>query len=105
MRGIFFRRGQNLAELALIIGIVGLVFIGMEIYVKRGMQGKVKNLADYIISDKQSAEAPNEDAVDRVTETTSGSVLTSEEFEGGGGKLSGTEDSSSTYRPPIDPLN
>ncbi|PIS34258.1 MAG: hypothetical protein COT38_01060 [Candidatus Omnitrophica bacterium CG08_land_8_20_14_0_20_41_16] len=48
------KKGQNLTELALIIGVVGLVFIGMEIYAKRGLQGKVKDLTDNMIGKEQS---------------------------------------------------
>lgn len=44
-----------MTEIALIIGIVGLVFIGMEIYARRGIQGKVKDLADKIIGKEQSS--------------------------------------------------
>ncbi|MCX5698281.1 MAG: hypothetical protein NTX01_01080 [Candidatus Omnitrophica bacterium] len=94
MRGAFFRRGQNLADLALIIGVVGLAFIGMEAYIRRGVQGKVKDLTDYIISDKQSA---GEDAVDSNTSFSLDSTMESKEFKGGGRRLTGNEDSTSTY--------
>lgn len=80
-------------DLALIIGVVGLVFIGMEVYIKRGIQGKVKDLTDYIVSDKQSAG----DAADRTSGFSSSSNMTSEEFKGGGRRVTGTEDSTSTY--------
>jgi hypothetical protein len=52
---LFLRRGQNLTELALVIGVVGLVLVGMEIYFKRGFQGKVKDLTDALISPNQEA--------------------------------------------------
>lgn len=48
-----YTRGQNLTELALVIGIVGLVLLGMQAYVTRGFQGKFKDLTDRIISTKQ----------------------------------------------------
>ena len=97
MRRIFSRRGQNLVDLALIIGVVGLVFIGMEVYIKRSVQGKVKDLTDYIISDKQSAKAPNTTAVDRISTFSLDSTMESKEFKRGGRKLTGTEDSTSIY--------
>lgn len=96
MRGKFFRRGQNLVDLALLIGVVGLVVIGMEAYIRRSVQGKVKDLTDYIISDQQSAG----DAVDRKTVFSLDSKMASEEFKGGGRRLTGNEDSTSTYGPP-----
>lgn len=47
-------RGQNLTEVALIIGIVGLVLIGMQTYFTRGIQGKLKGLTDKMIGTEQS---------------------------------------------------
>ena len=97
MRRAFFRRGQNLADLALIIGVVGLVFIGMETYIRRSVQGKVKNLTDYIISNEQSAEAPDTSAVNSQTSTSSDSTMISIEKTGGGRSLTGNESSTSNY--------
>lgn len=97
MRGAFFCRGQNLVDLALIIAVVGLVFIGMQVYIKRSIQGKVKDLTDYIVSDQQSTD---KDAVDRQTSFSSSSRMESKEFKGGGRSLIGNEDSASTYSQP-----
>ncbi len=94
MRKVFLRKGQSLADLALIIGVVGLVFIGMEVYIKRSVQGKLKDLTDYIVSNKQSAE---EGALARKSTLTLDSAMKSEEFMGGGRRLTGNEDSISTY--------
>ncbi len=94
MRKASFRRGQNLVDLALIIGVVGLVFIGMETYIKRSVQGKLKDLTDYIVSDKQSTE---EGAVNRNSELTLDSTMTEEVFKGGRRKLTGNEDATSIY--------
>ncbi|MDP2928386.1 MAG: hypothetical protein Q8N80_06290 [Candidatus Omnitrophota bacterium] len=94
MRRAFFRRGQNLVDLALIIGVVGLVFVGMNTYIQRSVQGKVKDLTDYIISDKQSTAI---DAVGRQSELTLDTTMKSDEFKGGGRRLTGSEDSISTY--------
>ena len=74
--------------------VVGLVFIGLETYIKRSLQGKVKNLTDYIISDEQ---APAEDAVARKTKLKLDSTMKLEEFQRGGRRLTGVEDSTSTY--------
>jgi len=48
-------RGQNLTEIALVIGIVGLVLIGMEVYARRGIQAKVKDLTDSMIGKEQAS--------------------------------------------------
>jgi hypothetical protein len=100
LRRVFFHRGQNLVDLALIIGVVGLVFIGMEAYIRRSVQRKVKDLADYIISDKQSAE---EDAVARISTFTLDSTMQSKEFQGGGRRFIGDEYSTNVYVPPPEP--
>jgi hypothetical protein len=94
MRRIFLGRGQNLVDLALIIGVVGLVFIGMETYIKRSVQGKIRNLTDYIVSDQQSTE---EDPVDRQSSFSFSSTMESKEYQGGGRALTGSEKSTSTY--------
>lgn len=44
-----------MTELALLIAVVGLVFIGMEVYIKRGLQGKMKDLTDHLIGEGQEA--------------------------------------------------
>ena len=42
-----------MTELALIIGVIGLALISMEIYFKRGVSGKLKDLTDVIIGNEQ----------------------------------------------------
>lgn len=42
------KRGQNLSEYAIIIGLVSLALIGMQVYIKRGMQGRLRDLANQI---------------------------------------------------------
>jgi hypothetical protein len=41
------RRGQNIAEYSILIAIVIGAAVAMQVYVKRGMQGRVKNAVDY----------------------------------------------------------
>jgi len=48
-------RAQNFTELALVIGIVGIVLMGMQVYVKRGISAKVRDLTDAMIGAEQSA--------------------------------------------------
>ncbi|MCK9432774.1 MAG: hypothetical protein M0R00_07445 [Candidatus Omnitrophica bacterium] len=84
----FFRRGQSLIEIAFLIGVVGLAIIGMEVYIRRGVQGKVKDLTNYIISDQQ---APDEDAADSTGSSSIDSTLTAKEFQGGGRQYTSQE--------------
>lgn len=41
------QRGQSTAEYAIVISVVIAAVIGMQLYVKRGMQGKVKDGVDF----------------------------------------------------------
>ena len=74
-----------MVDLAVIIGVVGLVFVGMETYIKRGLQGKVRDWTDYIVSNQQSAA---KGAVASTSTLTADSTMNSEEFAGGGRKFS-----------------
>ncbi len=40
------RRGQSTAEYAILIAVVIAAVVGMQLYVKRGMQAKFKNMSD-----------------------------------------------------------
>ncbi len=50
------RTGDSLAEYALILGVVTLAFIGMNTYIKRGFQGRMKDMSDKFISNQQVQE-------------------------------------------------
>ena len=88
MRWKSFHRGQNLTDLALIIGVVGLVCAGMQVYIKRSVQGKVKNLTDYILSDRQADDST------RISTTH----LNAHSIRVGVTRLTGTEDSTTNYK-------
>ena len=40
------KRGQSVAEYAILIGVVIAAVVGMQLYVKRGLQGKAKAVVD-----------------------------------------------------------
>jgi hypothetical protein len=40
-------KGQSTAEYAVVIGLVIAAAVAMQVYVKRGIQGKVKDAVDY----------------------------------------------------------
>jgi hypothetical protein len=54
MKNLFSKKAQSLTEVALILATVGLAFIGMEVYVRRGVQARIKDLSDNIIGKKHS---------------------------------------------------
>ena len=41
------KRGQNTAEFAILIGVIVAAAIAMQVYVRRGMQGRIKDAVDY----------------------------------------------------------
>ncbi len=41
------RKGQSTAEYAIVIGLVIAAAVAMQVYVKRSLQGKMKDAADY----------------------------------------------------------
>jgi len=41
------KKGQSTAEYAIVIGLVIAAIVAMQVYVKRGLQGKVKDAVDY----------------------------------------------------------
>lgn len=49
-------RANVFIEYALVLGTASMVFIAMNTYVKRGMQGKVKDITDYFVGDTQVEE-------------------------------------------------
>lgn len=69
------RRASALMEYAIILGVVGAALITMNIYIKRGVQGRVKDMADYFINDGQEAQVVE---IDPEVETTSESSVVSD---------------------------
>ncbi len=46
LRTLRNKQGQSTAEYAILIGLIIAVAVGMQTYVKRGLQGKTKDAAD-----------------------------------------------------------
>lgn len=61
-------RGQSLINYALIFAIVTAALVGMTTYIKRGVQGKVRDMTDFFISDEQLVEL---DPTSSLTESSS----------------------------------
>ncbi len=89
-----FGKGQSLTEVALIIGVIGLALVGMQTYIARGVQGKLKGLTDHMIGTEQSAyqqdvsgyEVNTSDSV-----TSQDSTTVFRQQRGGGKSTVGTE--------------
>lgn len=91
-------------EYVLILGVASAVLMGMSTYVKRGMQGRLKEMTDYFISNEQLVEInPTTSNSNTLSKTT----LDSQSFRGGGKRqtLADTKEISSKssvkYREPI----
>ncbi len=62
-------KASSLTEYAIVLGIILTVLITMGTYIKRGTQGKIKDMTDYFISNEQvSDDSPG---VNRIGDTTS----------------------------------
>jgi len=61
------KKAQSLTEYAILIGIVTAALIAMQIYIKRGIQGRIKDLADQL--SERHYEPLTTDAEYNVTQT------------------------------------
>lgn len=89
-----FKKAQNFTELALVIGVLGIVLIGMEIYVKRGLSGKIKDLTDHIISADQKAYSVDMSGLEIYesgSDLSLSSTTTESVSKGGAASVQGTE--------------
>lgn len=82
-------------DLAVVLAVVGMVFVGMQTYIKRGIQGKVKGMTDLIISGGQSAGDSKTSTHIPINIIESTMTLTG--FEGGSRNLNGIEHSFKEY--------
>lgn len=73
-------RGQSLINYALIFAIVTAALVGMTTYIKRGVQGKVRDMTDFFINDGQIVEL---DPTTSLAESTSTGSIDKKEFSGG----------------------
>ena len=57
------RKGQNTAEYAILIAVVIGAIIAMQLYVKRGLQGKVRDVTDHVGEGLLGGNVPGLNAV------------------------------------------
>lgn len=89
------KTGFALIEYAIVLGIAGTVLIGMNTYIKRGLQGRLKDMTDYFISNEQVDEI---DPVQSGSGAVSNTEINSNRLIGGGtrSELSAANDTAST---------
>ena len=64
------RAGDSLAGYALVLGIITLVFVGMNTYIKSGFQGKMKEMSDRFVSGQHAEEIGSATATGSLSNTT-----------------------------------
>jgi gas vesicle protein len=85
------RKGQNTAEYAILIGVIVAAAIAMQIYVRRGMQARVKDAVDFTQTADDDAgnglfkQSQYEPYYMATNFSTSQSGQTSEQLQQGGG--------------------
>src|SRR3989338_5151144 len=77
------RAASSFMEYVLILGVVSAVLIGMNTYIKRGMQNRLKEMTDYFISPTQLEELYKTTSQ---TDTTSNVTINNAGFIGGGAR-------------------
>ena len=93
------KKAQHLTETALIIGLAILLFMNMEAYIRRGVQGNMKGLTDKMIGSAQ--EDYNIDVVglsvsDATTNTALNQVAGSATLQGGAKQMRSVESTNIT---------
>ena len=88
-----FIKGQSLLEIVTIFAIVALVVVAMEVYIKRGIQGKTKELTDKIIGSQQRAYTSD---WQQSTDTSNFSGTTSVSTVEGGGVYKNIDETTSS---------
>jgi len=83
--------GSSFMEYVIVIGIVSLLLTGMNIYIKRGMQAKVKDMTDYFITNKQEAEINPSTITESKSSSGYSSTLDTQLFVGGGSRVKVSE--------------
>ena len=85
------RIASSFMEYMIILGIISAVLWGMNIYVKRGIQGNVKDLTDFIIGKQQVTDiSPTAETTSSATSVYDSTVNT-RDFLGGGWRVSSSD--------------
>ncbi|MDD5560984.1 MAG: hypothetical protein PHT50_02495 [Candidatus Omnitrophica bacterium] len=89
---ILSRASASFAEYMIVLGIISAVLWGMNIYVKRGIQGKVKDLTDVFIGKGQETDISPTARTESNAESKYDLTTDTQLFTGGGLRVSGLEE-------------
>ncbi len=85
------KKASSLLEYSIILGVVSLVLITMNLYIKRGVQGKVKDMTDYFIGREQIVEINPTATTNSRNTSVANSTVNSNVLVGGGRRITTTE--------------
>ena len=78
------KSASSFMEYTIILGVVSAVLIGMNTYVKRGVQARLKEMTDYFISNEQVVEVNPTATTTSSTNRLTNSTANGQTFIGGG---------------------
>jgi len=101
-------------EYTIVLGVVSAVLIGMNVYIKRGIQGRLRDMSDFFISQEHVVSISP--VVDQATDTITDSTLDTDGFRGGSSRAelatttnivshSEIEDQDAFYLPAFNPAD
>lgn len=85
------RSANTFLEYVIILGVISAALIGMNTYIKRGLQGQLKEMTDYFISNSASSQLAQINPSISHSNTISAANIESADFIGGGTAVSLSE--------------
>jgi uncharacterized protein (UPF0333 family) len=104
LRWLNSKKGQNTAEYAILIGVIVAAAIAMQIYVRRGMQARVKDAVDYSMTGANNemgnffTQKQYEPYYLQTNYTTTQASVASESLQQGGGVIRDSSTGETTQR-------
>lgn len=85
------KTASSFLEYMVILGIVSAVLLGMNVYVKRGVQAKVKDLTDALIGTEQVVDISPTATITSTTTNEQDATVNTRVSIGGGWRIEGLE--------------
>lgn len=90
-----YDRGSNFLEYAIILGLVTMIFAAMNIYVKRGIQGRIRDLSDYFIAPRSehTEDLVPDSSTSSTTNTDASTTMSAQLLSAGATTVTSSENS------------
>ncbi len=101
MKIIFQRKAQSITDYVLLVGIISAALLGLQVYMKRGIQANIKVIADKIGDQKKGAadyDYRYEWKKKGDSETSSSAVTKATTTQSAGGAVSYEKDDTTTQK-------